>query len=168
MNASDITAEASKLTWFHTIALTPDFTTAGTKSREQMLHEEEMFLGRLNLSGTSLVEIGTWNGYFAFAAKRRGASHITATDHFIWQQADGVHRSAFDLAHRCLGEGINVIEIDPTKLPGAVVAADVMLFTGVFYHLWDPLIVLQKVADLTKVVLVMETHLDGCYLTDPP
>jgi tRNA (mo5U34)-methyltransferase len=42
-----------------------------------------------------------------------------------------------------------------------------MLFTGVFYHLWDPLIILQKIAALTKDVLVLETHMDACYLTQP-
>jgi tRNA (mo5U34)-methyltransferase len=61
---------------------------------------------------------------------------------------------------------VDVLEIDPMELPGPLAPADAMLFTGVFYHLWDPLIVLQKVAALTKDVLIVETHMDA-YLTQP-
>jgi tRNA (mo5U34)-methyltransferase len=165
--AEDIRAQASRLPWFQSIALTPDFTTLGTKSAEQLAIEEEAFLGALDLRGASLIEIGSWNGYFAFAAKRRGAVRIAATDKFVWQLAGGAARRAFDLAHACIGEGIDVVEIDPTELPGPLQPADVMLFTGVFYHLWDPLIILQKIAALTRDVLILETHMDACYLTQP-
>jgi tRNA (mo5U34)-methyltransferase len=167
MSSEEIRAQAARLPWFHSIALTPDFTTTGSKSPAHLALEEEAFFGGLDLKDASLIEIGTWNGYFAFAAKRRGAARIVATDSFIWHEDGGAARQAFDLAHRCLGQGIDVVEIDPTELPGALAPADIMLFSGVFYHMWDPLLVLQKVAALTKDVLILETHMDGCYLPLP-
>jgi tRNA (mo5U34)-methyltransferase len=167
MRLDEIKAQASVIPWFHSIELTPGFTTSGTKSVAQLSHEEEAILGRLNLSDASLIEIGTWNGYFAFAAKRRGASRVIATDKFVWHATNGLARQAFDLAHKCLGEGVEVLEIDPTEFPGPLSPADVMLFSGVFYHLWDPLVVLQKISPLTKDVLIVETHMDGCQLTQP-
>jgi tRNA (mo5U34)-methyltransferase len=167
MSSEEIRAQAARLPWFHSIALTPDFTTTGSKSPAHLALEEEAFFGGLDLKGASLIEIGTWNGYFAFAAKRRGAARIVATDKFVWHKDGGAARQAFDLAHRCVGQGIDVVEIDPTELPGPLVPADIVLFTGIFYHLWDPLIVLQKLAALTRDVLILETHMDGCHLRQP-
>jgi tRNA (mo5U34)-methyltransferase len=39
---------------------------------------------RLQLSGKTVLDIGTWDGYFAFKAESLGAAGVTALDHYVW------------------------------------------------------------------------------------
>jgi tRNA (mo5U34)-methyltransferase len=146
--------------WHHTIQLFPDVVTKGGKSAEILAAERAAILGVVDLAGRSVIDVGTWNGYFAFEAKRAGAGRVIATDSFVWHAPIFRGRETFDLARDCLGLDVEAREIDPTDFPGDLAPADVVLFLGVFYHLIDPIMVLQKMAATINDLLVVETHLD--------
>jgi tRNA (mo5U34)-methyltransferase len=120
--------------------------------------ERATILEPLALERRSVLDIGSWNGYFAFEAKRLGAAAVTASDSYTWRHPDLHGRATFDLARTCLGLDIEAVEIDPTDLPGSLAPHDIVLFLGVFYHLFDPIDVLGRVASLARDVLVVETH----------
>jgi tRNA (mo5U34)-methyltransferase len=122
--------------------------------------EKAAILDIIDLNNRSVIDIGAWNGYFSFEAKRAGAARVIATDSFVWKHPVFRGRETFDLAHECVGLDIEVLEIDPTELPGSLSPADVVLFLGVFYHLFDPIMVLQKLTELARDVLVIETMQD--------
>jgi tRNA (mo5U34)-methyltransferase len=107
-----------------------------------------------------VLDIGTWNGYFAFEAKRSGAGRVIASDSVCWHLPMFRGRETFDLARECLDLDIEAKVIDPTELPGDLQPVDVILFLGVFYHMQEPVAVLKKAAALAHDVLVIETHQD--------
>lgn len=155
-------AELSSVHWHHSIRLFPDLVMQGGKSLDVLSAETGRILGPLDLRGRSVLDIGTWNGHFAFEAARRGAAEVTASDSYCWRQPAFRGRETFELARSCLGlDGrVQAVEIDPTDLPDTLQPFDVVLFLGVFYHLYDPIAVLGKVARLARQALVVETHQD--------
>lgn len=154
--------ELSSVQWHHSIRLFSDLVTRGAKSPGQLSAECASILGPLDLRDRSVLDIGTWNGYFAFEAARRGAAGVTASDSYCWRLPAFRGRETFELARSCLGldDRVRAAEIDPTDLPGPLRPSDVVLFLGVFYHLYDPIDVLVKVASLAHQALVVETHQD--------
>jgi tRNA (mo5U34)-methyltransferase len=69
--------------WFHSIDLGGGIVTPGVKSRQTL--ERELAALRLpDLRGRSVLDIGAWDGFFAFACERAGAERVVALDHFAW------------------------------------------------------------------------------------
>ena len=153
--------------WFHTLRLFPDLVIKGAKTSEILEAERAAILGVLDLTNRSVVDVGTWNGYFAFEAKRAGASRVIATDSFVWRHPILRGRETFEIARACLGVEVESKEIDPTELPGDIEPVDVVLFLGVFYHLFDPIMVLQKTASIATDLLIIETHQDLLSINRP-
>ncbi len=160
-------AELAEVYWHHSIRLFPDLEIKGGKSAQLLEQERAAILGPLELAGREVLDIGSWNGYFAFAAKRAGAARVIASDSLCWQLPVFRGRETFDLARECLGLDIEAVVIDPTDLPGPLAAVDVVLFLGVFYHMHDPLAVLKNAAALAREALVIETHQDLLALDRP-
>ena len=159
--------ELMTIYWHHSIQLFPDLVTKGGKSLELLEKERAAILGPLDLSGREVLDIGSWNGYFAFEAKRAGAARVIASDSLCWHLPVFRGRETFDLARECLDLNIETKVIDPTELPGDLAPVDVVLFLGVFYHMHDPIAVLKSAAALARDVLVIETHQDLLTLDRP-
>lgn len=160
MDDATLQAAADRLTWFHSIELRPAIVTKGMKSRDLLASEVDAVLGPLDLGGRSLLDIGAWNGFWSFEAKRRGAGRVVAMDHYTWRHPDYRGREAFDLARAALGLEIEAVEADVTVLGPDFGRFDAVLFLGVLYHLEDPLPVFRTLRALTGQVLVLETHQD--------
>jgi len=146
--------------WWHSIALRPGLTTFGGKTELILAQEEEALLSPFNLQGRSVIDVGAWNGHFSFAAKRRGAARVLATDSYIWTHPVWRGREAFDLARAELGLDIEAALVDPPAITEALGQFDVVLFLGVFYHLYDPIDALARLRGITRQLLLVETHMD--------
>lgn len=153
-------AELAGVHWHHSIRLFPDLLIEGGKSEQLLAAERAAILGPIDLAGREVLDIGSWNGYFAFEAKRAGAARVIASDSLCWNLPVFRGRETFDLARECLDLEIEDKWIDPTELPGDLAPVDVVLFLGVFYHMHDPIAVLKNAASLAREVLVIETHQD--------
>jgi tRNA (mo5U34)-methyltransferase len=71
-------------------------------------------------------------------------------------------RETLEIVLRATGLDVETREIDATEIDkDAVGEFDVVLFLGVFYHLFNPIATLQRLAGVTREVLVLETHLDA-------
>jgi tRNA (mo5U34)-methyltransferase len=135
--------------------------TPGGKSQALCIAESNLVFDRLNLAGRTVLDVGAWNGFFSFEARRRGAAHVLATDSYCWTHPKFRGRETFDLACTTLGLPVDAKEIDVAQLsPDTVGDFDVVLFLGVFYHRIDAIESLARVARLAKQVLIVETHLD--------
>ena len=163
----DRAKELSQVYWYQTMRLFPDLVIEGAKSEATLEAERAVILGLVDLAGRSVLDVGAWNGYFTFEAKRAGASRVLATDSYAWRSPQFRGRETFELARACLGIDVDARDIDPTELPGDIAPVDVVLFIGVFYHMVDPIMVLQKVASLATDLLVVETHQDLLLLDRP-
>src|SRR4029079_19449183 len=74
-------AEVATRTWFHTIDLGDGVVTPGHKdTRDEVRH----FRIPDDLTGTRVLDVGAFDGFYAFEAERRGASRVVACDHWSW------------------------------------------------------------------------------------
>jgi tRNA (mo5U34)-methyltransferase len=117
-----------------------------------------------SLDGKSVLDVGSWDGFYAFECERRGAARVLATDSFAWVSA----KAGFELARRLLRSKVEDMDVDVHDLrPERVGTFDVVLFLGVLYHMRHPLLALERVAAVTRDHLILETHIDLLDLPRP-
>ena len=89
---------------------------------------------------------------------------MVATDYFAWKGRGwdtGQGKAGFELAREALHSHVEDVEIDVIDLsPETVGVFDVVLFLGVLYHVKEPLAALERVASVTRDLLVVETVID--------
>lgn len=148
--------------WWHSIDLGNGIVTPGQKTPELMAIESMLFFDGVDLKGRSVLDVGTWNGGYAVEVKRRGAGRVLGTDSHCWNDPYYRGRATFDLAIPATGLDIEAREIDATEIGVDTVGHfDIVLFLGVFYHLFDPISTLQRLSRVTGELLIVETHLDA-------
>lgn len=152
---------SSDFQWWHQIDLGHGIATPGrggdTRARLERLH-----LPR-DLTGKSVLDIGAADGAFSFACERRGARRVVAVN-------EHRHPGLF-LAADIIGSSVepvvaDLMELDPEDIGGPF---DVVLFSGVIYHLPDPVGGLLRAFHLTARggLLVLETDTRLNYLEQP-
>lgn len=157
----------TEINWFHSLRLDDETVTPGQKSFE-VLQKEADLIFRHTPWGKSVLDVGAWDGFFSFEAERRGAARVLATDHFCWSGEGWGTKDGFDTAHAKLRSRVESLDIDAMDItPEAVGEFDMVLFLGVLYHLRHPFLGLERMAAVTRDVLVVETLLDLCNLTQP-
>jgi len=87
--------------WFHSIDLGGGVVTPGLKT-SAWLQSEFANLGLGDLSGKSVLDVGSWDGYYAFAAERMGAQRVVALDHYAWSSDLGAWE---DYRRTCVKRG---------------------------------------------------------------
>ena len=116
-----------------------------------------------DLTGKTVLDVGAANGYFSFAAERFGASRVVAVDTCSWRQPGG--KDAFERTRRMLDSNVEDIEMDALEVsPETVGEFDVVLFVGLLYHMRHPLLALERMAGVTRELLVVETLVDMVFL----
>ena len=155
MDQAELQRAVDAIRWVHRIDLGQGVITPGEWNTPEMLprlHLPE------NLSGQTVLDVGCWDGFYSFAAERLGAQRVLATDSFVWQCG---HKEGFLLARQALNSKVEDIDIDVLDLaPERIGTFDVVLFLGVLYHMKHPMLALEKVASVTKRLLVLETVID--------
>jgi len=159
--SKDIAERVNSIDWFHSIDLGNGLITRGQKSLEVLAQEQRVIFDPVKIEGATVLDVGAWAGAHSFAAKRRGAARVLATDHYVWIHEHWRGREAFDIANSALGLEIEAMEIDvPQIAPATVGLWDVVLFLGVLYHLPSPLEGLEAVASVATDCLIVETQTD--------
>ena len=84
-----------------------------------------------------------------------------ATDWWCWEGPGWGKKTSFEFAREALGSKVrdstvDVLALDPSRLG----TFDIVLFLGVLYHMRHPLLALEKVASISRDMLVVETHVD--------
>jgi tRNA (mo5U34)-methyltransferase len=156
----------AQLKWFHSIDFGNGIVSNGAAKRDFIEAKADACF-RHGVAGKSVIDIGCWDGAYAFEAKGRGAARVLATDHFTWNHGWG-DRRAFELGRAHLAPEVEMREIDPTQIDVETVGRfDLVLFLGVFYHLRHPFAVLERVAQLATETIVVETYLDASDIDRP-
>lgn len=149
------------LPWFHEMDLGDDVITPGVVKRDVLAKQADVYF-RDGLAGMSVIDIGCWDGFNSFEAKRRGAARVLATDHLVWASPATGSRESFELARERLGLDIEAMDIDvPEVSPATTGRFDIVLFCGVLYHLRDPLGGLVHVSEVCDRTLIVETAIDA-------
>jgi tRNA (mo5U34)-methyltransferase len=88
--------------WFHSIDCGEGVVTNGVKPAA-VLDAELAAMALPPLEGKSVLDIGAWDGYFAFAAEAAGARRVLALDHYVWSM-DIAHQQRYWRECRARGE----------------------------------------------------------------
>ena len=161
LSGDDLAAEIAAIRWFHSI----DFgglVSSGKVPLDTLKHNATLMFDKCPVAGKTVLDVGAWDGFFSFEAKRRGASRVLATDHWCWSGPGKGTKAGFDLAKKHLRLDIEEKDIDVLQLsPDTVGLFDVVIFSGVFYHLKNPMAAVEQLAQLVKETMIVETHLDA-------
>jgi len=161
LQSMDLQSRVAEFPWHHSIDLGDGVITPGGKSLAICNAEACLIFDRIDLRGRAVLDIGAWNGAFSFEAKRRGAARVLATDSYCWSHPHLRGRETFEIARSALGAEVDTREIDVADLSSEAVGEfDIVLYLGVFYHRYDAIEALAKVARLAKHALIVETHLE--------
>lgn len=107
-----------------------------------------------DLSGKSVLDIGTSNGGVAFEAERRGAQRVVAVDIYPpdW--------FGFSDIRAYLGSNVEFLQASVYGLPPVLGERFDLVFSfGVLYHLRHPLLALDELRALTQGHLFIETQI---------
>lgn len=161
---SDLAERIAGIEWFHRIELAPGILTAGKIDPTPRLPGLRL---PDDLSGRTLLDIGAWDGFFSFEMERRGAE-VTALDSFSWSGEGWGSRAGFDCAREALGSKVKAVEMEVLDLsPDAIGQFDIVLFLNVLYHMLHPALAIERVASVTRDLLVLETFTDLNDIAEP-
>jgi tRNA (mo5U34)-methyltransferase len=152
--------------WFHRVDLGNGVVTPGADNSPQRLTRMRL---PADLRGKRVLDVGAWDGFYSFEAERRGAELVLATDSFAWDGRNWSDKRGFEFAHHALGSRVASKLIDPLDLSPEAVGGtfDVVFCFGVLYHMRHPLLTLERVASVTKDLLILETEVDNLLVPWP-
>ena len=163
--AENVRRRVAEIPWYHTIDLGQGLVTPGVDDSAARLRRLRL---PSDLSGRTVLDVGAWDGFFSFEAERRGAARVVATDSYAWRGEGWAGKRGFELARELLGSRVEDREVDVLELSPEVVGSfDVVLFLGVLYHMRHPLLALERVASVTRELLVLETEIDLAFTRRP-
>lgn len=160
----DLQERVNRQGWYHTLELAPGVVTDG-------MFDLRPYVDRYGiperLDGQRVLEIGTWDGFWAFELERRGAAEVIALDLDDERELDwpprrrprtfpeGRRGDGFRLAKEALGSKVervvcNVYDADPADLG----TFDLVFCGVVLLHLRDQLLALERIARLCRGLFI--------------
>jgi tRNA (mo5U34)-methyltransferase len=116
-----------------------------------------------DLAGASVLDVGGNSGYFTLQMKLRGAGRCVMVEPIpeYAKQARFVF-SQFDVRVKLVSEDVHTYCLTTTE------RFDYVLFLGLLYHLRYPLLVLDRLAQMTRRRLLLQSHVVGPPLQHEP
>jgi tRNA (mo5U34)-methyltransferase len=155
---AEIEEEIRKLGWWYQYFRLPGGAWTGSGAQPSYQPEErweliEPFVPK-DLSGQTVLDVGGNAGYFSVQMKRRGAKHCVLVEPYVEfaRQARFV-AEAFNVKIDVRCEDIHTYCLTTDK------RFDYVLFLGLFYHLKYPVLVLDRLAEMTKQRMYFQCHL---------
>jgi tRNA (mo5U34)-methyltransferase len=130
--------------WYHTFEILPGVWTPGSMRLDPKAILNEYFEMPASLAGQRILEIGTFDGPYAFEMESRGAE-VVAVD---IQDPD---QTGFNAAKMILGSKVEYIRASVYELTERTLGTfDQVLFMGVYYHLKYPILALEQIHRVLK------------------
>ena len=170
MLARDVEA----LDWYHTLELADGVVTPGWFDTRRVAGRVSL---PASLEGKRCLDVGTFNGFWAFEMERRGAREVVGIDvlepeRWDWpadsapetiatiarRQAGG---AGFEIAKRALGSSVerldrSVYDLDPSE----VGRFDLVYVGSLLIHLRDPVRALERVRAVCDGTLIVVDGID--------
>jgi tRNA (mo5U34)-methyltransferase len=170
----DLRAEIAAHQWYHTLELGPGLETPGW-------HDTRPVVGEIpfpeSLEGKRCLDVGTFDGFWAFEMERRGASEVVAIDiidpeEWDWpagsesevvaaiaeRKAGGV---GFELARRELGSSVQRLERSVYDVdPGDMGRFDLVYLGSLLVHLRDPVRALERLRSVCDGTMIVVDGID--------
>jgi tRNA (mo5U34)-methyltransferase len=166
--------EIEELLWYHTMELAPGVETPGWFDLRRIVDRVPL---PASLEGKRCLDVGTFNGFWAFEMERRGAEEVVGIDvldpeQWDWpagshpetvaiinrRQAGGV---GFEIAKRELGSSVRRIERSVYDLEeGDAGRFDLACVGSLLVHLRDPVGALERVGAVCDGTLIVVDGID--------
>ena len=167
----------ARIPWYHTLELPGGLATAGWVDCRKVV---DRVLLPADMSGMRALDVGTWDGFWAFEMERRGADVVTVDipDPAQWDwpprmyvgDGDTTRRSeiastnlgeGYRLAHELLGSGVvqeqvSVYDLDPERLG----TFDIVVVGSILLHLRDPVAALASIRPLARGPVVLNEAIE--------
>jgi tRNA (mo5U34)-methyltransferase len=149
--------------WFHTFSLSDGTYTPGV-ARD---HRYRLPLLPDDLSGRRVLDVGTFDGFYAFLAESRGASRVVAVDneqYRDWVRARwGVELDGgegFEAIAKLLESNVDYARLDAFDLDQLESEFDLVLCLGILHRVENPLGLLRVLRDCVAPggELLVETY----------
>jgi len=169
----DLRRQVEERRWYHTLDLAPGVTTPGFFDHRPVIASYEL---PERLHGMRALDVGTFDGFWAFEMERRGAQvtalDVDAPEDLDWPprlrdsgprgeeaNADLLSQGGFQVAHRALGsavvrETVSVYDATPERFG----TFDLVFCGSVLVHLRDPALALERMAALCHGRFVLAEH----------
>ena len=172
--AANLASEIAELEWYHTIELAPGVETPGWHDTRPIVHEVPF---PSSLEGMRCLDVGTFDGFWAFEMERRGADEVIAIDILDpWQwdwpvgsEAETVATigkrkgagSGFEIAQRELGSSVERIERSVYNLDEAEIGRFDLIYLGsLLVHLRDPVRALERLRGVCAGTMIVVDGID--------
>jgi tRNA (mo5U34)-methyltransferase len=145
--------------WYHTIELAPGLVTPGWFDMRPYVKHYGL---PERMDGMRVLDVGTWDGFWAFEMERRGAEvfalDVNTESEYDWPPrrrpevfSDELRGLGFELAHEILGSKVqrvhcNIYDASPEKLG----TFDLVFCGTVLLHLRDQLLALERLASVCE------------------
>jgi len=138
--------------WYHRIPLDKDLYTPGQFQTDPH-HWDQLRLPH-TLAGKSFLDIGAFHGLHSFEAEKRGATDILATDLWFGEGS----KKGFDLVREYKKSKVVGREMDVNDISVESVGYfDVVLCSGLIYHVQDPFMAIKNAVSVAKEIVVIES-----------
>ncbi|MCC6369113.1 MAG: DUF1698 domain-containing protein [Bryobacterales bacterium] len=144
--------------FYHSIPLPDGRVLEGILPLDVLNERVSEFPIPASLAGKRVLDIGTWDGFFAFEMERRGAGVVAI---------DSTEVENFYVARQLLGSHVeyHVQDVYDLSIPRNGVF-DIVFFMGVLYHLKHPLLALERVCEVTRELAIVESFVTNESLND--
>jgi tRNA (mo5U34)-methyltransferase len=159
VSTADPVSRAREHDWYHTLELRPGEWTEGWFDLRDAVRHYDL---PNDMSGMRVLEVGTWDGFWAFEMERRGAD-VTAIDLDDERDLDWPPRqrpaefperprgAGFQLAKEIKGSNVERIELSVyDATPEELGTFDLVFCGSVLIHLRDALLALERINGLTR------------------
>jgi tRNA (mo5U34)-methyltransferase len=170
MATTDLLERARAHSWYHVMELAPGEVTDGWFDLRPFIHHYGI---PERLDGLRVLEIGTWDGFWAFELERRGAAEVVALDlddeaDLDWparrrpKEFSDVRRGdGFRLAKEIRGSSVERVNCSVYHAtPEELGTFDVVFCGSVLVHLRDQLLALERMANLCTGQLILAEEYD--------
>jgi tRNA (mo5U34)-methyltransferase len=165
----DPAARARALDWYHAIELGPDLVTDGWFDLRPVVDKYGL---PERMEGMRALDVGTWDGFWAFEMERRGAT-VVALDLDDERDLDWPPRRkparfpseprgrGFLLARELLGSRVERLNLSVYEATRERLGGFDLVFCGsVLIHLRDQLLALERIAELCDGTFVSAEEYD--------
>jgi tRNA (mo5U34)-methyltransferase len=174
VDAAELRRHIAELEWYHTLELAPGVVTPGWFDTRSVV---DTIAFPPTLAGERCLDVGTFNGFWAFEMERRGATEVIAVDvlqpdRWDWpanseqatidelakRQRTGL---GFEIARDALGSSVKRLERSVYDLDPAVDGTFDFVYVGsLLLHLRDPVGALDRVRTVCRGRLLLVDAVD--------
>jgi tRNA (mo5U34)-methyltransferase len=174
LGSGGLRGEIDSIAWYHTIELAPGVVTPGWFDHRPIVNAVPL---PPSLAGKRCLDVGTFNGFWAFEMERRGAEEVVGIDVLDprrWDWPSGSPEpviaevgdrlaggAGFEIARRALGSSVmrrdlSIYDLDPDELG----RFDVVYLGSLLVHLRDPVRALERVRAVCAGSLIVVDGVD--------